>query len=279
MVLNLDNAELRKLIPNVIHEVEGEVSLYNKLLPWLESARNWLEMKLLGSSFEPEGEVRKLVLKIIVARAFASAVPSLDLTLSPAGFAVISTEGRAPASKERVARLIESLNSSVDANTVVLRAMLNSVPEWTGSNMGRYFREVCIPDFDGVRAFLRKDADLFGTYRRMHRLAVNFETSLARYFIGEDLLADVHENFPDCSAKALNIVYSAIRDSAFRFIQAHFDDSEVGHPDEHELWHLAEPVIYAIRLSPELHERWQLDMGEVVNRQLFKNTRKGGYWF
>lgn len=279
MKLNLDNTELRKLIPNVIHEVEGEDSLYDKLLPWLESERNWLEMKLLGSSFEPEGEVRNLALKIIVFRAFAEAVPSLDLTLSPAGFAVISTEGRAPASKERVERLIASLNSSADANIVVLRAMLNSVPEWTESNIGRVYRSVCIPDFDDVRAFVRDGRDLIRAATRMRQLAKYFEGSLARNFIGEALLADVHDNFPGCSDKALNIVYSAIRDSAFRFIQAHFDDSEVGHPDEHELWHLAEPVIYAIRLSPELHERWQLDMGEVVNRQLFKNTRKGGYWF
>lgn len=279
MKLNLDNAALRKLIPNVIHEVEGEDSLLDKLQPWLDSERTLLEWTLLGDNFEPEGEIRNLALKIIVSRAFASAVPSLDLTLSPAGFAVISTEGRAPASKERVERLIASLNSSADANTVVLRAMLNSVPEWTESNIGRVYRSVCIPDFDDVRAFVRDGRDLIRTATRMRQLAKYFEGSLARNFLGAGILKDVHDNFPAGSDEGLKTVYAAIRDADFRYIEAHFDDSEIGHPDEHELWHLAEPVIYAVRLFPELRERWEREMGAAVNVKPFKNSRKGGFWF
>lgn len=280
MELNLDNAELRKLIPNVIHEVEGEDSLFDKLRPWLESELQYLEFSLLGTNFEPEGKVRDLALKVIVSRAFAGAVPSLDLTLSPAGFAVINTEGRAPASKERVARLIDALNSSADANTVVLRSVLNAVPEWVGSKMGRIFRTVCIPDFDDVRSFVRDGRGLFETFSRMRQLAKYFEAELARRFLGADLLEDVHDNFPGGADAELNLLYSAIRDSDFRYIDAHFDARKIGHPDEHELWHLAEPVLYALRCScPSLRERWEEEMGDTVKGRPFKNTKKGGFWF
>lgn len=104
--LTMTNAELRSLIPNVIHEVEGEALLIDKLAPWLESATLWLAENIVGESYSLPESVLPHAKKIIVYKAFAEAVPSLDITLSPAGFAVINTDGRAPASKERSSKSI-----------------------------------------------------------------------------------------------------------------------------------------------------------------------------
>lgn len=49
--LTMTNAELRSLIPNVIHEVEGEALLIDKLAPWLESATLWLAENIVGESY------------------------------------------------------------------------------------------------------------------------------------------------------------------------------------------------------------------------------------
>lgn len=95
MILTIDNRRLRELIPGVIHEVDDEASLYDKMLPWLNSANAWLEDNFIGPGIELPQGFNELVEKILVNKAFAEAIPSLDVVLSPAGFAVISTDGRA----------------------------------------------------------------------------------------------------------------------------------------------------------------------------------------
>lgn len=152
MILPIDNNRLHELIPGVIHEVEGEAALYEKMLPWLESAATWLDDNFFGPGFVLPSELDELVGKIIVNKAFAEAIPSLDVVLSPAGFAVISTDGRAPASKERIERLVASLDSFVDANVSVLVSKLNKLPQWVGSDMGKWWRASFIP-VDGCVSF------------------------------------------------------------------------------------------------------------------------------
>lgn len=66
-------------IPNILTEVEGERSLFDKLAPFLESARLYLESEILGHDDFLSEVHNDLALKILVAKAFADAVPSLDL--------------------------------------------------------------------------------------------------------------------------------------------------------------------------------------------------------
>ena len=49
--MTITNAELRSLIPNVIHEVEGESLLIDKLAPWLASANKWLTDNFVGEDY------------------------------------------------------------------------------------------------------------------------------------------------------------------------------------------------------------------------------------
>lgn len=58
----------------------------------------------------PQHPLRPLLVRTLCLRAFASALPQLDLTMTPDGFAVASTDKIAPASKERVQRLALSLD-------------------------------------------------------------------------------------------------------------------------------------------------------------------------
>ena len=101
-----NDSELRKYIPNVLTTVEGESSLYEKMLPYLEVATDWLCRNVIATEYPAFQRVKgTMVQKCIVAEAFRLAVPSLDVVLTPNGFGIVSTDRIAPASKERIERL------------------------------------------------------------------------------------------------------------------------------------------------------------------------------
>lgn len=70
-------------------------------------------------------------------RAYADTVPHLDLILTPTGFGVVSNENVAPASAERVQRLLKALEvSACRAHDALLHALL-MFPEWRDSDQAR----------------------------------------------------------------------------------------------------------------------------------------------
>lgn len=48
MLLIKDENTLRTFLPNAFASVEGEVSLFDKLQPWLQVGELWLQQKVLG---------------------------------------------------------------------------------------------------------------------------------------------------------------------------------------------------------------------------------------
>ena len=116
-----NDAQLRRYMPNVFATAQGETPLFDKVLPWLETAERWLFQQFIGNTFEPsllamgENEPVRLTATCVVAHeAMLRAVPSLDLVLTPNGFGIVSNQNVAPASRERVSRLIASLETSRD---------------------------------------------------------------------------------------------------------------------------------------------------------------------
>ena len=43
--------QLRKFIPNVFATAQGETPLYDKVLPWLETAERWLFSQFVGDGY------------------------------------------------------------------------------------------------------------------------------------------------------------------------------------------------------------------------------------
>ncbi|MEE0979173.1 MAG: DUF6712 family protein [Muribaculaceae bacterium] len=273
MNLTLTNDRIRELIPNVIHEVKGETSLLNKLRPWIETAKGWLEQNLLGS-YEPEGEIFRQAEKVIVIRAFALAVPSLDLSLSPSGFAVINTDGRAPASKERVERLIASLNTFVDQNLDRLLFTLSCDEVWRVSESGRWWLATFIPNLTEAWRF-RSQGDVLSTYRIMRSQALRFEQELKENYLGT-LLDELREQQHATTHAPL---VRKIREAELRYIGFHMRDQKPTCPDDHDVWHLVRPVIAMLKTYPDLYARWQAEMGDRFRPEPFKNDVKGGFYF
>lgn len=75
----------------------------------------------------PDPSTAKVTMARIVAfDAFRSAIPHLDIILTPNGFGIVNNSNIAPASKERVERLINSLLDNLD-NEIESRSMASIV--------------------------------------------------------------------------------------------------------------------------------------------------------
>ena len=144
MTLIQNENELRRYIPNAFTTVKGETPLLQKLTPYLESAELWLKQYFTGGvMFEA---VQSLATHIVVNKAMRQAVPSLDLVLTPNGFGIVSNSNIAPASKERVERLIASLESERDNYIEQLLPLLVQSEEWRGTEQYCFFTSTLFPN-------------------------------------------------------------------------------------------------------------------------------------
>ena len=132
MIIN-DDTTLRRYLPNAFATVDDETSLFDKLEPWLKASEEWLCDNIVGdclSVIDPTSQLFSNMQSFVVADAFAKAIPSLDLVLTPNGFGIVSTNTVAPASKDRVDRLVQSLITHKDRMISVIFHRLPEVEEW-----------------------------------------------------------------------------------------------------------------------------------------------------
>lgn len=139
-----DNETLRGYLGNVIAEAPGESSYYAKVLPWLKAAEQWLINEIIGTYLptlvaREQSDAFKAAASATAQYAMYLTVPSLDLVLTANGYAVASNENIAPASKERVDRLRESLLAGRDQSIDQLLLQLLQSKEWRQTEQGRWF--------------------------------------------------------------------------------------------------------------------------------------------
>ena len=177
-----DDTTLRKYIPNTLVTVQGEQTLFEKLQVELQLSEMWLT-NLIGTLQE-----NAPTQKVLAMDAFLRAVPSLDLVLTPNGFGIVSNNTIAPASKDRVDRLIASLEHNRDfALDQLLQTMLQQ-PEWKETAHGRYFLSTLFQTPLSLPAELRKQHAL-DVFQQTHAQLVLIETELAEKFISREVYA------------------------------------------------------------------------------------------
>lgn len=149
---------------------------------YAESAELWIHNEVLGKtlytvinadSFADE-TILRLCRNIIANHAFYEAIPFLDLVLDNNGFGVVSNKNLAPASKERVERLMQQCLKRRDSETENIIALLEADStyhdDWKGSPSYSMLSDCLITtaaelkryaNWDGTRAeFLRQKPDL-----------------------------------------------------------------------------------------------------------------------
>lgn len=186
MISITDNDTLLQYIPNVVETVEGETPLFEKIHPQLEITEQWLHDTIVGDTPIDEDK-NKMVCTIIACEAFRRSVPSLDLILTPNGFGIVSNSNVAPASKERVERLMASLGEQRDKSIGSLLKSLWQTMDWRNSDQCQWLTSSFFmsPDEDipVAKTMLKKD-DGWEAFLELREKARPIELAYAEKWFG-----------------------------------------------------------------------------------------------
>ena len=156
MLIN-DNDTLKKYVPNTLKAVAGELSLFDKIQYHLLQAEQWLTDTFVSSdtmsrirTYSDNTPLLHYCRIITAAEAMLHAVLQLDLILTPNGFGIVSNQNVIPASKERIERLLLSLEKQRDDALAVILTMLPDAHHWTASEQFNYFAATMFPTLDIV---------------------------------------------------------------------------------------------------------------------------------
>lgn len=188
MIFTYDDTLIRRYIPNVFDTVEGEKTLLEKLTPFLQSAEDWFNVNLFKLDFfnlqsDFEDVCNRFLYPIVINEAFRQAVPSLDLVLTDNGFGIISNQNTAPASKERVERLIASLLERRDNLIDTYLQYLESTTYWSFSAPREKFATTIFT----ALSIAEDAANKFETWKKLTFRCQAIENILADRFISPEL--------------------------------------------------------------------------------------------
>lgn len=194
-----NDTQLRKYLPNAFATVTGESSFYDKVLPWLEATEQWLLKHFIGSDFQStllalgaDVPLRKAAALVVAHETMRNAVPSLDLVLTPNGFGIVSNANVAPASRERVDRLVASLEASRDDAIEQLLALLFQTEGWFNSPVRKWFTTTLFPNID-LADLCGFTAHRWNKYLELRSQAIALEHDIAVEFVSPELLDALHD--------------------------------------------------------------------------------------
>lgn len=271
--------ELRQYLPNALQTVEGEASFFDRIKPDLLAAERWLTQYVVAPSSlrsMPDEEAQTIALglarRIVVADALLRAIPQLDMVLTPNGFGVVSNQNIAPASRDRVERLLASLERQRDHALRQLLPMLYIVNggEWYKSDQGRYFSSTLFPFLD-LPALMGETAHQWEQYQLLQPRVILIEHELADKFISQPLYDRLRFNFlHNCYSLPEIDIINRLRAVELALLK--------GEP-------LNMPVLTSlvnfIRNNPDDFPEWQeSDTARRYEQTSFQNKKNAaGYWW
>ena len=181
--------QLRRYLPNAFTTLEGEAPFYDTVLPWLEAAERWLLMQFIGDEFagalidmEENERLKMTACSVVAHEALMRAVPSLDLVLTPNGFGIVSNSNVAPASRDRVTRLVKSLEESRDIAISQMLQYLFQNEQWCATSKRRWFTATLFPNID-LAELCGITERRWANYLSLRLRAVDIEQRIAEEFI------------------------------------------------------------------------------------------------
>ena len=280
-----DNNVLLQFVPNVLKSVQGETLLFDKIAPHLEVAEAWLTTTFLSEAVLTELPTRDANNKLlhyarmaVVAEAMLHAVPQLDLVLTPNGFGVVSNTNIAPASKERVERLLLSLEKMCDDTLAVLLPLLTQEVAWATSDPCLYFEQTLYPWLDLPRK-LGSTEHAWLHYQELHSKLIAIEERLAHDFFSCELLnvlrkANLHNDWEN-TASAPH--YRSAWQHIFAIVLFMLREEEANPPFASCI-----EVVNSLRNAPDevFHEWKNSEVAKLFENHGYKNLKKsGGFWF
>lgn len=277
---------LRRYIPNVLASVKGEVPLIDKLTSFLDIAEEWVAHTFTSESmfstiagYADANVIKTYAAKVVVCEAFKNAVPSLDLILTPNGFGIVSNSNVAPASKERVNRLIDSLEAERDN---AIRLLLSSLPgdaTWITSTQCEYFSATMFPNLD-ICDYLSVTHQQWKKYQEVRATLLEIEQHIATQFLGTEQL-DVFRKEAMSPSSTSYLMKSVIR--SLRAHEAQVLKNRLSTPEPT----VCTPptalvsIVNIIRNNSDVFTEWHnSSINQLFQPRIYKNEKDDkGYWF
>ena len=192
--------QLRRYLPNAFATVEGEAPFYEKILPWLEIAERWMLEQFVGVDFteallamNDDSPLRLTACSVVAHEAMMRAIPSLDLVLTPNGFGIVSNQNVAPASRDRVVRLINSLETSRDNAIEQMVSYLFRNEQWYGTPKRHWFTATLFPNISVVNLCGITDKRWMN-YLSLRLKAIDIEQRIAEEYVSPEQMAVLRED-------------------------------------------------------------------------------------
>ena len=269
MILIQNENELRRYIPNAFTTVKGETPLLQKLTPYLESAELWLEQYFTGGVMF--GAVQSLATHIVVNEAMRQAVPSLDLVLTPNGFGIVSNSNIAPASKERVERLIASLESERDNYIEQLLPLLVQSEEWRDTEQYRFFASTLFPNIS-LATLCGYHTNRWKHYLGLKHRASFIERQISEEYVStEQMTALRNMHFLGTATPVQSIVIEALKQIVTDRLTGGGCDNRTALAD----------IVETMRKHPQEFPLWHTSpTAALFTPPTFENKKENkGYWF
>ena len=282
MKLITTDEQLRMLIPHVFATAEGEPTLFEILSPFIETAEQWAIDTFVPDAifdeiaeddgFGPNERLRFSLEKLVACQAYMTAIPSLDLVLTPNGFGIVSNQNIVPASRERVDALINSLESQRDSAIEALILRLSSRTDWQQSAQGKYFGATMFPLLNLCRRLAIRE-HIWDSYQQLHDRLIKIENVLAdTYFSQEQMQVFRSQVITQYSTS------KPIEERVIRSLQAYelqlLTDIQV-HPQCYY------DLVTIIRERPDDFPAWHTSpVADLFTPKIFQNKKKSSaYWF
>lgn len=178
---------LSRVFGNEVVAVEGERSLFDKITLELEQSERWLVDEIIGDMAEWIDEDTSLFnacVTCVACDAMRRAIPSLDLILTPNGFGIVQNANVVPASKERVERLIDSMQIRRDTALNTIIKLLMRENDWQDSEQRQWFgkglfqlpeqstlwckRKDYADDWEALKALRLESVPILSRYRELY---------------------------------------------------------------------------------------------------------------
>lgn len=282
MKLITTDEQLRLLIPNVLVTAEGEPTLIEKLYPFLETAEQWaidtfvpeaiFDEIAADDGFGPNERFRYPLEKLVACQAYMTAIPSLDLVLTPNGFGIVSNQNIVPASRERVDALMNSLESQRDSAIEALILRLSSRTDWQQSAQGKYFGATMFPLLNLCRRLAIRE-HIWDSYQQLHDRLIKIENVLADTYFSQEQMQVFRSQ--------VIVQYSTskpIEEQVIRSLQAYelqlLTDIQV-HPQCYY------DLVTIIRERPDDFPAWHnSSVADLYTPKIFQNKKNSSaYWF
>ena len=285
MKLITSNEQLLTLLPNTVTAVKGESALFDKMTPFLSATEEWLSdnftsadvLSVIGN-LEASHTTRMLAAQIVAYDAFHRAIPHLDVILTPNGFGIVSNSNVAPASKERVERLMASLLEHRDRLLMQITPLLTALNGWTESEQGRFFSATMFPNMEVTLRFPKPSGSRWEKYLALRDAVIPVEEFFATQYLSRELLEVLRSEVltGQFRSKTHRTVCRILQAVELRCL-ASSDPTASMHFEHGDL----SDIVNTIRNSPEEFPEWHASAtAELYNPAIFENKKESkGYWF